>query len=333
MSEHVKSWLQNMDNDTDRDEYYQTAQEQAEQLVKAMYSCPKRSILDIPETRPYTEIYQEEAQKKQDKTDTQNEPVKPRKPAKLPEITDDLLCRVYVSAKEVLNVSDQVMSRRLDLTVTQYKKLLQNPRFAMAVQCGILDGRQEMYDDLTTSLYKLATGRFVVEEIKTETQDVVTMDGTKVGTNTKTSVVRRRVPPDAKLAQRLLSRIDPSWKQTDTDIDKNIQIAKDLKVTEDVTMSIDATKLPPDMLRYLIASNVNGIEGRDRVGGTVDKVLEIIPEQQELQKSLHEVNDSLQDAVVPTKERYNDTVVTPEQLDKVKHPRRGRPKKSESNKK
>ena len=64
MSEHVKSWLQNMDNDTDRDEYYQTAQEQAEQLVKAMYSCPKQSILDTPETRPYTEIYQEEAQKK-----------------------------------------------------------------------------------------------------------------------------------------------------------------------------------------------------------------------------------------------------------------------------
>lgn len=311
MPNKIQSFLNHIEDDLDKsEEPVQTAQTQAEELVKSMYSYPKQSILDVSDNRKYTQVYLEKG--------------------KIPEVTDELLCRAYICAKESLNVSDRIMSSKLNIGIRQYQKLLDNPKFAMAVQCGILDGRQEIYDDLTTNLYKLATGRFVVEEISTETTDIVTMDGIKVGQNTKTTVKRRRVPPDAKIAQRLLSRIDPSWKQTEEEIDNNLQIAKDLKVTEDVTMAVDPTKLPPDILRYLISSNTRNIDNINRVGGTVDNIMESMPEQEQIHKSLKDINSSLL-STLPDNTLHKDSVVTPEQLDVIIHPKkkRGRPKKEQ----
>lgn len=288
-----------------------TEGEQAEKLINTMYQCPTTSLMDVPESHNYVQRIDDE---------DVNDPV-----------TDELLCRAYTASRQALNVTDKIMSRSLGMTVKRYRKLIQSdPKFAMAVQSGIMDGQQERYDDLTQSLYKLATGRFIVEEVKTESQDVINALGNKIGTATKTTTIRKRVPPDAKTAQKLLSRMDPSWKQDSQEVDVNIKIARELKVTEDVTMSVDPTTLPPDILEYLITSNTRGITGSDVVGGSVDKYIDVMDEQTEIHRSLKSINNELlnklpakDDDIVVSKDTYN-AIVNPKK-------KRGRPKKVVTN--
>lgn len=284
-----------------------TEKEQTDKLIDSMYYNPKLSVFDVPDTISYVE-----QAKCDDVTDS---------------ITDELLCRAYTAAKQAINVSDRIMSNSLGLTKSKYRKLLESePKFAMAVQCGIMDGQQEMYDDLTKSMYNLATGRIVCEEVKTETQDVVNTLGKVIGTSTKTTVVRKKLPPDSKVAFRLLSRLDPSWKQDSKEVDVNIQLAQELKVTEDVNMSIDPTKLPPEILDYLITSQTKGLNGNDKVGGNVEVVLD----NMEIQSKIHTTLKDLNNEVLSKLPIQEDVVVDKETMDAITKPKkkRGRPKKS-----
>ena len=311
MQRRVANFLDDTDFDelgSSQYEYDIEGQEQAEKLINSMYHCPTVTVLDVPDTKSYIEQTQSN-----DVTDS---------------ITDELICRAYTAAKQALNVSDRIMSNSLNMSISHYRNLLNTkPQFAMAVQCGIMDGQQERYDDLTQSLYKLATGRFIVEEVKTESQDVINALGNKIGTATKTTTTRKRVPPDAKTAQKLLARMDPSWKQDAKEVDVNIKLAQELKVTEDVTMAVDPTTLPPNILEYLITSNTKGIEGEKVVGGYSDAVLSAVDEQSSLHKTLKQLNEELSE-ILP--EKQEDTVVDKETLDALTKPKkkRGRPKKT-----
>lgn len=182
--------------------------------------------------------------------------------SKLDKYCEPLLYQAYYVAKTSKTSSHNILARKLGISRKLFDYYMENyPKFALVIQIGVSDCREDMKQGVVDALYKAALGQTVSEKSEVTENEYLGEDNQLVTTKTKVSVVNKYISPNVQAGLELMKRLDPAW-VPQLNIDVNANIEQNLKVAEDINLVIDYDKLSPEALKELIGSAKN-LQSRD----------------------------------------------------------------------
>ena len=213
----------------------------------------------------------------------------------------------YVAARRAKTGSYANISKNLGLPYAEFKYYLDTqPEFAAAIRKGILDGKEELKDNLIDTLVKKATGH-TIEETSTTDEYYYNSEGEKYIGKTKVITTRKEIPADTQAALKLIEQLDPAWRPKNQ-LDVNVTSSLDINVTENVMHEIDLKSLSPDALAEILNSSMGGrnvLANKREDGSSIRSKVEedvIVVEEKPKRKMSEETKQKIRDARRKTKE-------------------------------
>lgn len=153
----------------------------------------------------------------------------------------------YVAARRANMGGYNGIAKSLGLPYGEFKYYLETkPEFAAAIRKGIIDGKEEIKDQLIDRLIDKARGLKLTES---KTEYAFDEEGIEVPVK-KTNTVRD-VAPDTQAILEVLGQLDPMWKPK-AQLDVNVNSSLDINVTENKLITVDLRKLSPTALKEIL---------------------------------------------------------------------------------
>lgn len=236
------------------------------------------------------------------------------------DLTDSLLAQIYTAARKckVQNITNLALTLNWSNSKLQYYKET-FPEVATIIQLGFVDGRADMEEKLTKTLYDSAVGNHIIVDEQVDEDEIIDFKtGIKTGTKRKIKTITKRLPPNPNAALELLKRINPAdWNVISSVVNNNYNTVN-FNAVDDINVKVDYRKLSPETIAEIIESE-KGDGSNIEVNKTEDGVtLSYLKEYRE--KQANKVMEKPEDK--PKRGRPK-KVEEPQPLPK----KRGRPKK------
>ena len=174
-------------------------------------------------------------------------------PETLDKMSDGIVAQGYASARKSKSFTLQSVAKNMGISYKLFQYYLDKyPKFAIAVRTGLIDSVTLMKEHLTTTLYEVATGITLADNSKT-VKTVYNSEGEIIGTEITTKDNCRQLAPNVTATLELLRKLDPEW-QPKVNVDVQLEINKNIKVAQDITVAPDLKKLSPSALKELLLS-------------------------------------------------------------------------------
>ena len=160
----------------------------------------------------------------------------------------------YVAARRSYTGNYSHIAKALGLPYGEFKYYLETkPEFSAAIRQGIIDGKNELKNNLIDTLVNKALGQVTEDVTVTEEYNYKS----NIPAKTKVTKLRKEIPPDTQAILKLLEQLDPEWRPKTT-LDVNIENDMNINVTENRIATIDLANLSPQALEEILISQSAG---------------------------------------------------------------------------